>query len=911
MIIIKRIAPEKEITYISNVIDKNIVANKILNDRGLLSENILSQLRNLVEDVAIYINNKDNNLSYDIHYANVDCSMKYVASKQEYRYISKFHDYLQSTASHYTPNEENAESFILYFFRFICMIKETLKNKYDFEILTKLEEFPIYEDTLTKENYDSISLKIEEVELKTNKSLKQGRFYVQKVRPIYSKGKMYYEIILSKATNYINKFEHITMYSKLFIPDNYSVKISYIEKEIEIISVKTKIKIIDNYSISIRPCEIKKMGIIFGLDVKIDDKYVEYTNLMKLMTENDITLLDIINEEDEQFSNIINLIKNNAQNNKLSNLILEMRKFIKKDYKGSNIIRYFACKIDDIVLKDQIQDSANINLSNLHLKNNCIPFDSMPYAMGLYKHKTSWRHLLMSIDMDNREHELLGRDIHFNCEKNNILYTPKEELEKYGNIEQLIDKYNKILETRRIDVSLKNKIVLEHDYLYIDSYEKDSIKIINKLKEYRKESSEYIKILLNDYVDWPFFDITDDKIEIINKFLRNSSICIIHGPAGTGKTKMLEIISEIFKDYSKIFLANTNTAKNNLESRISPIDSENSTFQTVYNYINSNFNNYDILILDECSTVSNNDMCNILSKKYKLVILSGDIYQIESIEYGNWFNLSYNYFKNDFVYDLNKNNRTNEENLIDFWKSVRDNEDDARIKAGNGEFSCEICEKIFEKESEDEIVLCLNYDGLYGINSINKIMQEKNPNEEYNIGVDTFKIGDPIVFNDCPRYKTILNNNMKGIIKNIQIDRDNECNWFEIEVFSSIPLSRCVFSDIQILSHYDQKTLIRFFVRNFKDTNDDENNYEHIIPFNLSYAVSIHKAQGLEYDSVKVVITSSVEDRITKNIFYTAITRAKKHLQIFWSNESQAKIFDNFKKRINSKDISILKGKIQ
>ena len=90
MIIIKRIAPEKEITYISNVIDKNIVANKILNDRGLLSENILSQLRNLVEDAAIYINNKDNNLSYDIHYANVDCSMKYVASKQEYRYISKF-----------------------------------------------------------------------------------------------------------------------------------------------------------------------------------------------------------------------------------------------------------------------------------------------------------------------------------------------------------------------------------------------------------------------------------------------------------------------------------------------------------------------------------------------------------------------------------------------------------------------------------------------------------------------------------------------------------------------------------------------------------------------------------------------------------------------------------------------------
>ena len=57
----KRISPEREIIYISNVIEKNIDANKILNDRGLLSQNVLSQLRNLVEDIAILINNKENN----------------------------------------------------------------------------------------------------------------------------------------------------------------------------------------------------------------------------------------------------------------------------------------------------------------------------------------------------------------------------------------------------------------------------------------------------------------------------------------------------------------------------------------------------------------------------------------------------------------------------------------------------------------------------------------------------------------------------------------------------------------------------------------------------------------------------------------------------------------------------------
>ena len=54
------------------------------------------------------------------------------------------------------------------------------------------------------------------------------------------------------------------------------------------------------------------------------------------------------------------------------------------------------------------------------------------------------------------------------------------------------------------------------------------------------------------------------------------------------------------------------------------------------------------------------------------------------------------------------------------------------------------------------------------------------------------------------------------------------------------------------------------------------------MPFQIAYAVSIHKAQGLEYDSVKVIITKDVDEMITHNAFYTAIlqiTRAKKALE--------------------------------
>lgn len=40
----------------------------------------------------------------------------------------------------------------------------------------------------------------------------------------------------------------------------------------------------------------------------------------------------------------------------------------------------------------------------------------------------------------------------------------------------------------------------------------------------------------------------------------------------------------------------------------------------------------DVLFIDECSTVSNDDMRGVLEKaNFKLLVLVGDIYQIESI----------------------------------------------------------------------------------------------------------------------------------------------------------------------------------------------------------------------------------------------------------------------------------------
>lgn len=87
------------------------------------------------------------------------------------------------------------------------------------------------------------------------------------------------------------------------------------------------------------------------------------------------------------------------------------------------------------------------------------------------------------------------------------------------------------------------------------------------------------------------------------------------------------------------------------------------------------------------------------------------------------------------------------------------------------------------------------------------------------------------------------------------------------------------YMNFQILGASDNgNSIIRFSVNKNNTTDDDDDLHSNsIVPFQIAYAVSIHKAQGLEYDSVKVIISCDVDELITHSIFYTAITRARKN----------------------------------
>lgn len=159
----------------------------------------------------------------------------------------------------------------------------------------------------------------------------------------------------------------------------------------------------------------------------------------------------------------------------------------------------------------------------------------------------------------------------------------------------------------------------------------------------------------------------------------------------------------------------------------------------------------------------------------------------------------------------------------------------------------------------------------------------------------------------------VLYNNLKGTIVDIGPDDENDCIWFSIEIDKALTELDVWHQDLELLDPITQgKSVVKFRVTRKKDSDDDNDFADDTdIPFQIAYAVSIHKAQGLEYDSVKVIITKEVDEMITHNIFYTAITRSKQHLKIYWSPESQEKILSSFEVMDAKRDASIFAAQSQ
>jgi len=105
----------QKISIINQTISKNI-SRFDDSERGLLSQNILSQLRNLIELIFLKIYNQKENKSLEPIYENFRTAEKYVKRIGRLRFLWKFHNLLQISTSHYTLDENTSERLMLKYY---------------------------------------------------------------------------------------------------------------------------------------------------------------------------------------------------------------------------------------------------------------------------------------------------------------------------------------------------------------------------------------------------------------------------------------------------------------------------------------------------------------------------------------------------------------------------------------------------------------------------------------------------------------------------------------------------------------------------------------------------------------------------------------------------------------------------
>jgi exodeoxyribonuclease V alpha subunit len=130
--------------------------------------------------------------------------------------------------------------------------------------------------------------------------------------------------------------------------------------------------------------------------------------------------------------------------------------------------------------------------------------------------------------------------------------------------------------------------------------------------------------------------------------------------------------------------------------------------------------------------------------------------------------------------------------------------------------------------------------------------------------------------------------------KVMQIKNNYNMEWKLVDKGRVIEEGQGVYNgDCGIINYIDLEN--EFVEVMFDDNRVVQYDYSQMDELELSYAVTIHKSQGSEYRVVVLPIHSGPEMLMTRNLLYTALTRAKELAVIVGNPEMLFKMVDNNK----------------
>lgn len=235
-------------------------------NRGFISQNILSQLRNFCEIIMVYCYAQTIHEELEFNWDSINKAKDYLKSIDKYHSICKFHELLQITSSHYTQDEADSERLMLKHIEALIKIKKFLNDEFHIIILHNISKYPIDIDPKYKEYYKKIYEKIKLLNIVPYDDIPSYKCYIQKKKTIILGENIFYEFTLSPASNKTSKFDRIIAFSEYDIMQNYAVDLKITQDKINIINKNMPISIITGSKCSIRPCEFKNLGKVFGID---------------------------------------------------------------------------------------------------------------------------------------------------------------------------------------------------------------------------------------------------------------------------------------------------------------------------------------------------------------------------------------------------------------------------------------------------------------------------------------------------------------------------------------------------------------------------------------------------------------------------------------------------------------------
>lgn len=377
-------------------------------------------------------------------------------------------------------------------------------------------------------------------------------------------------------------------------------------------------------------------------------------------------------------------------------------------------------------------------------------------------------------------------------------------------------------------------------------------------------------------------------------------VSVLSGLPGTGKTTSLRAAVRILQDASVPFLlaAPTGIAAKNLASRTGApastihrafaakgtSEKRGSTYAGVtgeaktasrpgdseWGYSQENPHPADVVIIDEASMMDQHLLFRLLecTKPEARLVFVGDHAQLPSVGPGNVLRdlISSEVFPTVKLTQIFRQDDTS--GIVYAAHSIHAGEvpelnKDFRLMALQSEDDVldavlKIGVRFFEAHRNFQI-LSPKHNGTVGVTNLNARLRELlNPASpglaEHRIGMDTIREGDRIMIiqND---YKLGVFNGDVGKVAKVEKGKKE----IEIKVYGDIPLYvRIEFKDVPRL-------------------------------LRLAYACTVHKAQGLEYDTVVMPLVTGFYHQLQRNLLYTAITRAKKQVVLVGHHEALVK----------------------